>query len=68
MKQNISSTVSNLRTTGLPMSYPSLYQLSYNSIIAFLKLQYINCQLNDFSHFYALQWLDGSTVVVAVQK
>jgi hypothetical protein len=68
MKQNISSTVSNLRTTGLPISSPSLYQLRYNSMFASLKLQYINCKLNDFGHFYALQWLDGSTVVVAVQK
>jgi hypothetical protein len=68
MKQNSGFTVSNLRTTGLPISYPSLYQLSYNSMFAPLKLQYINWKLNDFGHFYALQWLDGSTVVVAVPK
>ncbi len=65
MKLNSSSPVSNLRTTE---QYPSLFQLSYNSIFASLKLQYINWKLNEFGHFYALQCLDGSTVVVAVPK
>jgi hypothetical protein len=32
-------------------TYPSLYQLSYNSMFVPLKLQYINWKLNDFGHF-----------------
>ena len=43
--------VSNLRTTRHHISYPSLYQVSHNSMFAFLKLQYINCKLNDLATF-----------------
>jgi hypothetical protein len=51
MKLNNSYRVSNLRTTGLHISYPSLYQISYNSMFASLKLQYINCNLKELDTF-----------------
>ncbi len=52
---------------------PSNHRSSYQPSVALttqlqlspLKEQYIKWKLNDFGHFYALQWLDGSTVVVA---
>jgi hypothetical protein len=40
MKANSSSRVSDLRATDLHISYPSLYQLSYDLMFSFLKLQY----------------------------
>ena len=40
MKRNSSSTVSELRATDLHISYPSLYQVSYDLMFSFLKLQY----------------------------
>jgi hypothetical protein len=40
MKANSSSRVSDLRATDLHISYPSLYQLGYDLMFSFLKLQY----------------------------
>jgi hypothetical protein len=43
--------ISKLMTTHHHISYPSLYQVRYNSMFDFLKLQYINCKLNDLATF-----------------
>ena len=57
-----------------PSNYTSSYQL-YVTLPTYLRFDDIHnkiaiyeLQLEWIGHFYALQWLDGSTVVVAVQK
>ena len=68
MERNISYRLLNLRIAHLDISYPSLYQLRNDLMVSFLKLQYINCNLNELATLTRYKWLDGSTVVEAVQK
>jgi hypothetical protein len=52
MTRNSSWWVTNLRTTYLHISSPSLYQLNYDSFFCFpQKLRYMNCNLNELATF-----------------
>jgi hypothetical protein len=67
MKPKSSPRIPNHRTPDLQYSYPSLYQLNYDLILSF-KIAIYESQLEWIGNFYALQWLDGSTIFVAVPK
>jgi hypothetical protein len=51
MKRNSNYRVTNLRTVRLHFSYPTLNQLGYDIICYFIKLQYMNCNLNELTTF-----------------
>jgi hypothetical protein len=68
MKRNSSSRVTNFQITDINIGYPSLYEHSYDLNDFLFKIAIYELQFEWIGHFYALQWLDGSTVVVAVQK